>query len=144
MTQTRRDLLCGSGKMLAASTVLAAGSCAPTLAPSVVPGQDAELIRLCAEHIVCEQQIRAICDGPDAVDDDDQKSAVLTPIFARQRELVDQMEHLRATTFDGITARAQSLEQHNREWEFSFDARDTFTGRLLDYLLRDAAALGRV
>ena len=51
------------------------------------------------------------------------------------------MQRLRATTAAGVLARAQVLAQHAGDFSFSFDYRSTKTGRLLDYLLRDAAAL---
>ncbi len=122
---------------------LMAGSALAAAPAAAAPGGDAELIRLCAEFMACDRQQRAVYDGPAAIEDEDEAGAATAPIFARMYELLDRMEQLRATTSDGISARAQSLAQHSGDWAFSFDARGTITGRLLDYLLRDAAALGR-
>ncbi len=107
------------------------------------PNPDADLLAVCAEFNACDLRQRAIYDGPDAVEDDGKAALAAAPIFARMDALLDRMEHLRAATPAGIAARAGSLAQHSGGWEFSFDARGTITGRLLDYLLRDVAALGK-
>ncbi len=106
------------------------------------PNPDADLLAVCAEFNVCDLRQRAIYDGPDATDDDGKAGQAVAPIFARMDALLDRMEHLRAASPAGIAARAGSLAQHSGGMEFSFDARGTLTGRLLDYLLRDVAALG--
>jgi hypothetical protein len=106
-----------------------------------LPRPDAELIAICAEFIACDQQQRAIWNGTAT---DAECAAATAPIFARMEALLDQMEKIRAHTTEGIAARACSLAQHSGEWHFSFDVPDTYTGRLLDYLMRDAAALAKI
>ena len=96
-----------------------------------------------AEFVACDRQQRAIYDGPDAIEDEDEAAAATRPIFARMHDLLDRMEQLRALTSDGVAARARSLAQHSGDGAFSFDTRTTITGRLLGFLLRDAAAVGR-
>ncbi len=104
---------------------------------------DADLLAACAEFNACDLQQRAIHDGPNAIEDDESAAVAAAPISSRMDALLDCMEHLRAASPAGIAARAGSLAQHSGEWAFSFDERSTITGRLLDYLMRDAAALGR-
>ena len=53
-----------------------------------------------------------------------------------------QLGELRATTADGIAARARCLALHNLDGAFSMDDPDTTTGLLVHYVMRDAAALG--
>lgn len=112
-------------------------------AAAAAPNPDADLFAVCAEFNACDLRQRAIYDGPDAVEDDGKAALVAAPIFAQMHTLLDHMEHLRAATPAGIAARAGSLAQHSGGRAFSFDAQGTITGRLLDYLLRDAAALGK-
>lgn len=111
-------------------------------AAAAAPNPDADLLAVCAEFNACDLRQRAIYDGPDAVEDDGKAALAAAPIFAQMYTLLDRMEHLRAATPVGIAARAGSLAQHSGGREFSFDAQGTITGRLLDYLMRDAAALG--
>jgi hypothetical protein len=106
-----------------------------------VPNPDADLLAVCAEFNVCDVRQRAVYDGPGAIEDDGKATLAAAPIFARMDALLNQMEHLRAASATGIAARAGSLAQHSGGMESSFDAQGTITGRLLDYLLRDAAAL---
>ncbi len=112
-------------------------------AAAAAPNPDADLLAVCAEFNACDLRQRAIYDGPDAVEDDGKAGQAAAPIFARMDALLNRMEHLRAASPVGIAARAGSLAQHSGGREFSFDAQGTITGWLLDYLLRDAAALGK-
>jgi len=110
-------------------------------AAAAAPNPDADLLAVCAEFNACDLRQRAIYDGPNAIEDDGKAGQAAAPIFARMHTLLDHMAHLRAVSAAGIAARAGSLAQHSGGMEFSFDAQGTITGRLLDYLLRDAAAL---
>ncbi len=105
------------------------------------PNPDADLLAVCTEFNACDVRQRAIYDGPDAVEDDGKAALAAAPIFARMDAVLNRMEHLRAASSIGIAARAGSLAQHSGGMESSFDAQGTITGRLLDYLLRDVAAL---
>jgi len=111
-------------------------------AAAAAPNPDADLLAVCAEFNACDVRQRAIYDGPDAVKDDGKAALAAAPIFARMEVLLNRMEDLRAASSIGIAARAGSLAQHSGGMESSFDAQGTITGRLLDYLMRDAAALG--
>ncbi len=112
-------------------------------AAAAAPNPDADLLAVCAEFNACDLRQRAIYDGPNAIEGDEEGALATAPIFAKMHTLLDRMEHLRAASAAGIAARAGSLAQHSGGWVFSFDARGTITGRLLDYLMRDAAALGK-
>ncbi len=127
--------------LLSAGPVLIGLAGAGLDAAAAAPNPDADLLAVCTEFNACDLRQRAIYDGPDVTDDDGKAGQAAAPIFARMDALLDHMEHLRAASPAGIAARAGSLAQHSGGWAFSFDARGTITGRLLDYLLRDAAAL---
>ncbi len=77
-------------------------------------------------------------DAEDAVQQAEQRQ-----LLDHKHGLVMQMGELRATTADGITARARCLALHNADGAHSMDVPDDTTGRLLRWLMRDAAALGR-
>ena len=65
-------------------------------------------------------------------------------LLDHKHALVMQMGELRATTADGIAARGRCLALHNAGGAHSMDDPATTTGRLLRWLMRDAAALGEV
>ena len=65
----------------------------------------------------------------------------MLPLLADMDALLDRMAGLHAATAEGIHARAASLAAHNHRGEHTFDAPEGMTGRLLGYLLRDAATL---
>ena len=132
MHATRRTLL-------RAAPALAIGVAVPVSAANHQP--DVELIEACAEYRRTEEQERAVYDGPNAVWDDDEARVVAAPYSARCDVLLDRLGELRAATPAGIHARAQTLAQHNGAFVFSFDGGGA-AGRMLAYLLRDAAELG--
>ncbi len=129
--------------LLAAAPAVVPLASAGLGAAAAAPNPDADLLAVCTEFNACDLRQRAIYDGPEAIEDDGKAGQAAAPIFAKMHTLLDRMEHLRAATPVGIAARAGSLAQHSGGREFSFDAQGTITGRLLDYLLRDAAVLGR-
>ena len=59
-----------------------------------------------------------------------------------QRVITLQLGELRATTAEGIAARARCLAVHNSDGAFTMDEPDSTTGLLVHYVMRDAAALG--
>ena len=130
-------------KLLSTGPALIGLASAGLDAAAAAPNPDADLLAACAEFNACDLQQRAIYDGPNSIEDDDEAAVASAPIFTRMDALLDCMEHLRAASHAGIAARAGSLAQHAGHWAFSFDERSTMTGRLLDHLMRDAAALGR-
>ena len=130
---TRRSFLTGA---------LAAGSVLPVGAALAAEHPDAELIAVCAEFDSLDHQQVAIFDGPTSIPDDDEADAAAAPVFERMNVLLDHMEDMRATTAFGIQARAHSLTVHGGHGQYDFGYVDSMVGRLLSYLMRDAAALG--
>lgn len=122
----------------AATAVLVAIGGAAPLPP---PRLDAELIQACRAMMAAQRAYDAIYDGPDAIEDDDAAARAAAPFAAQWETLLPELERLRASTSEGIKARAAALAAHNGHFGSSFDHRDTMTGRMLDYLLRDAAVL---
>ena len=102
--------------------------------PDIHP--DAALIAMAERFIVDEQAIRDWPSGADGNLPEEFYDAVVA-----QDALSSQMGVLRATTVEGVAARARCLAAHNLEYDFAMDDADTATGRLVHYLMRDAAAL---
>lgn len=137
---SRRVLALGGGAFAAAG--ITAGTVAATSEFAAHP--DARLIRTCADFIACERAREVIYgDGPEGIADDDEALLASQPLNARQDQLLDDMQRLQATTAAGVLARAQALAEHGGDFSFSFDYPDTVAGRLLGYLMRDAALVGR-
>lgn len=80
------------------------------------------------------------CDAETVVEEKRQH-AEQRRMVSIQHTLTLQLGALRATTADGIAARARCLAVHNADGAFSMKHSNTTTGRLLRYLMRDAAAL---
>lgn len=110
---------------------------------------DADLLAVCAEFQASETAYNAIYDDPGA--DDEACDALANPIAERWDGMLDQMAQLRATTSDGLAARALTLAQHSgikpgtTSYPFAFAPNQPtggVTGRLLHMLLTDAGAMG--
>ncbi len=140
----RRNLLTGTARALAGTTLAIGGAVAKSSQlENSTPAPDAELIAVCAEFDALERQSCIINGtGPDCVPDDAEADRVSAPIRARMHALLDRMDELRAASPAGIQARAHCLAQHAGHLDYSFDYPETMVGRLLIYLMRDAAALG--
>ncbi len=128
---TRRGLLAGAAALAAAPAVAAPP-----------PHPDADLLALASRFIDHERLIQTMpCDAEteaqEAAQDVEQHR-----LLNRKRDLVLAMGELRATTADGIAARARCLAVHNADGAFSMDAPGTTTSQLLLDLVRDAGALG--
>ena len=67
-----------------------------------------------------------------------QEEAEQRQIFGVKHALIMQLGDFRATTADGVAARARCLAIHNSDGAFAMDDPNTDTGRLLRYLMRDA------
>ena len=126
----RRHLLTG-----AAASVMLPGAAMSDVRTSDI-GADAELIAMAERFIADEQAIRDWPCGADGNLPEEFYDAVVA-----QDALSSQMGALRATTVEGVAARARCLAAHNLEYDFAMDDADTATGRLVHYLMRDAAAL---
>ena len=130
----------GRRNFLAGAAGLAVGTGGGLVSAASRP--DAELIGLCAAFDAHEMAVQVIYDGPARTIPDDEAAALAFPHHERMGELMDQMEPLHATTPTGIAARARTLSLHAGHGHYSFDYNDGTAGRLLQFLLRDAAALG--
>jgi hypothetical protein len=107
------------------------------------PHPDANLLALVERFIAHEQIIRAMpCDAVPGTPAASQEEAEQRQIFGFKHALIMQLGDLRATTADGVAARARCLAIHNADGAFAMDDPNTDTGRLLRYLMRDAGALG--
>ena len=129
----RRNLLTAA----AASVVLPGVVAAEGTHHAVHP--DADLLVLAERFIAHERAIQAMpCDavpGAAAADLEDVEQRRMIDV---QHALTLQLGALRATTADGIAARARCLAVHNADGAFSMEHPNTTTGRLLRYLMRDA------
>ena len=101
---------------------------------------DSELLRLSVEFDRLVARFDAIFEGPD--EPDALADAAATPLQAGMHALLDRLGSLRARTANGIAARARSLAVYNGPGFYSYDAPESVSGRLLSYLLRDAATPG--
>ena len=128
----RRSMLRGAGGALAGIGVAL---------PAIIPASpDAELIAVCAEFDACDRRVRYIYD--EAAMDEDATAAAAAPLFAREGELLERLYQLRATTAEGMLARARTLAQHGGDGAFSLELdHSTGTGRMVIALMRDALAI---
>ncbi len=133
---SRRGLLAGGADL----------SVAPLTASAAITAQahpDAALLALAGRFIAHERLVQAMpCDAETGAEEAVQ-TAAQRQLLDHKHGLVMQMGELRATTPDGITARARCLALHNADGAHSMDVPDDTTGRLLRWLMRDAAGLGR-
>jgi hypothetical protein len=137
----RRNLLSAAAASVMLPGVVKAEGISITGMPS--PHPDADLLALVERFIAHEQIIRAMpCDAVPGTPAADQEEAEQRQIFGVKHALTMQLGDLRATTADGVAARARCLAIHNSDGAFAMDDPNTDTGRLLRYLMRDAGALG--
>jgi hypothetical protein len=126
---SRRRLAVGGVSLLGLAGAIAVAQAAP-----VHP--DTELMALCAAFEETEARWVAICDAAGSDDIDDHV------VSAEQNALLDRMDALRATTIDGISARARTLAVVGGHGEWSLDvSHETPHGRLVIGLLRDVLLL---
>ncbi len=141
---SRRHLLSG-----AAAALTRAGFAGVVLSPdsvwggaeprgaTMLPSPDADLVATCHAFMTGEYGYRdelRLWEGREP-------TPVLDQMFAAQEALLDRMEGLRATTPEGVCARAVALAAHDPALEFSTDDPTTIAGRLLGCLVRDALAV---
>jgi hypothetical protein len=135
-TLHRRAILAGTAALAAS----AASAAAP--AALAAPSPDARLIALCAEFDRLERRIGDLFDGPGAIDDDAARDAAVTPIFAQQAALLPEILTLRATTLEGLAARARTMMREDLELRPDEMVASEFVNeRLLGVVLRDLVAL---
>lgn len=116
---------------------------------------DADLLAVCSEFCVSEATYSALYDGTPKAYDATSEMALFTrgkAITDTWEAMLDRMAQLRATTSEGLAARAMALAQHSgikpgtSSYPFAFrpdEAKDV-TGCLLHMLLTDAVRIGCV
>lgn len=125
---TRRGLLAGAAGLAAAPAAVSAKG----MVAMAIPAADAALIALSARFVQHEQAIQAMpCDAEPGTLEADIQDAEQRHWLDIQRALALQLGTLRATTAEGLAARAHCLAVHNSDGTFSMDDPDTTTGRLL-------------
>ena len=131
------------------------GAALATVAPAVAAGNpsacgllpvaaspDAELIRLCDAFNALEAKIiAAYSDGPDRIEDDRERDDFLEPIRAGQDDLLCQIEAIRATTLQGVVARAAMFAAWADDILADWAESTAYDDRMLLALVRDAVAL---
>ena len=139
----RRNLLSAAAASMMLPGVVKAEGISITGMPS--PHPDADLLALVERFLAHEQTIQAMpCNAVPGTPAAVQEEAEQRQIFGFKHALIMQLGDLRATTADGVAARARCLAIHNSDGAFAMDDPNTDTGRLLRYLMRDAGALGNV
>lgn len=142
LTGRRAALGLFGAALLAAAPARAAGNpgaCGPL---PVAASPDAELIRLCDAFNALEAKITAAYShGPEGIEDDNARDDFLEPIRAAQEELLGQIEVIRATTVQGVVARAAMFADWGYDILADWAESGAYDDRMLFALVRDAAAL---
>jgi len=121
-TTSRRRLLSGSVALSLGASVAALASCIPTPAPAAEPhaGADAELIALCAQHIVNMDAYNR--DGGHLELEDDP----LWHAYVQTRDAIDAAE---PQTIEGILAKVRAAKAEAGEPDGSQDFENGPAGR---------------
>ena len=136
----RRTLLTAA----AASAALPSAGKTERIVTAPISSADAELIRVAEQFVANEQALRAEpCDAEPGTPEEEHSDWRIHQMVGVQHALTLQLDAMRATTAEGIAARARCLAVHNADFAFSMDARDTTTNRLVRQLIRDAALAER-
>lgn len=91
---------------------LAAGTAAALVAPIAAHAgtSDAKLIGLCARFTELEHQKREIyATGPDSIQADRRKEAVIAPLHEEQEAILDRIVDIKAVTVEGLKARLRMI-----------------------------------
>jgi hypothetical protein len=127
-------MLVGTSAALAAT-----GAFLAPLTGSAAENSDAVLLAACAEFEAVERRIIEISDGPNAVEDDDEAERLTKPLWSQQSALLDKLDALPTHTQEGLRARLRLLSVHNEHGQYSWDAPDTISGRLLRQAVRQGS-----
>lgn len=141
LTGRRAALGLFGAALLAAAPVRAAASPGAFAPLPVAPSPDAELIRLCDAFNALEAKVKAAYYGPDWIEDDRERDDFLDPIRDAQEELLRQIVLIRATTVQGIVARAVMYTTWDEEFPRRWDEIGGWDDGMVYALVRDAAAL---
>lgn len=125
MSGTRRGLLAATAGALPLASMAAAQ-----------PNPDAKLIQLCAEFSVLQQQTRAAWE--DASLSDRERNALLDPISAAQRLLLDPIYEMEAATLAGVVARLEMIHLYDPQL---LDDPQGWDEEMISALLHDALAV---
>ena len=92
-----------------ASLLLLAGAAMKAAPPAEAAGSpDAELLRVCAEFDALERQYVAL-HGVETIEEEHANEPLINVVSARQQHLLDRLCELRATTMQGLRAKAETL-----------------------------------
>ncbi len=139
-SRTRRAMLAGSGALVAGGAALAASSALPAGA-----NPDAELLALCVRADALYRRFRDLhSDGPEGIEDDDDRLVVLLPLYEEEKRLADEIFGMRAISLADHRARARLVVAYHGGFEyFENDVYDVGAdGLYLAALVRDLAAEG--
>jgi hypothetical protein len=129
-TPTRR------GAMRLSTAALFAGI-ATTASASTKPSPDAELLEACAEFDALEHRINDLYSkGATPIEDDNERNKAIQPFTRRQSELIDRI-CTRATTREGLLARARSLTIWAPDLLKNHTPHACWDNRMVATLLRD-------
>jgi hypothetical protein len=132
----RREILAGTAALAGAAATPAASVAAAT------PNRDSRLIALCAEFDRLERRIGVLFDARDDTQGNDAFDATIEPIYAQQAALLPEITVLRATTLEGLAARARTMMLEDLELRPDEMVASEFVNeRLLGLVLRDLVEL---
>ena len=131
----RRGLLMATAVSVTMPGAVMAGQAGQTAHP------DADLLALAERFIAHERAIQAMPCDAETEAEEKRQHAEQRRMIGIQHTLTLQLGALRATTADGVAARARCLAVHNADGAFSMEDPNTTTGRLLRCLMRDAGTL---
>lgn len=98
----------------------------PVVGRGATPNPDAELLALADEFIELEHRVTGLYgEGPFAhldIGDDQARDDAIDLLRARQDEIQDALEGVRATTLAGLLARVRMLEASGPEWRAQPDS----------------------
>ena len=142
---SRRRLIAGSSAALLAGAVLATSSHSETKFPAA-SGDDAEILRVLAEWQPLQRRYHVISDHTAEMDPIPAEIAhELSHVVGAQHDLAEVMADLRATTFEGLRAKATVLLAYSGYLEGGekplWDNHDTLLGwSIARDLMGDATA----
>lgn len=115
----------------------AASVARPAPAGGTAQSTDAKLIRLCAEFDAVERRVKShYAGGANHIRDDDERDAIIDPFCRQQERLLALLVEARATTLDGLRARAATLALFAPDVARP-DANDDLPGQMIAAILRD-------
>ena len=128
-------------RLIARMAALACGAALPPLGNRPEPSGDKALLGICIQFGDLERRKMLLYDGPDRILDDDLREEELTPLIARQIELLEALCDLPVIGLAGLRAKAIVWTLWDCGEVFQRAARyELVEDRLLVSLLRDLGA----